>query len=395
MPDTHDEDNRTSKFKAGLILTGGGARAAYQVGVLKAVAECLPENTRTPFPIICGTSAGAINAAKLACRADNFRQGVGELVEVWNHFRVEQVFRTDAGRAIVNGLRWFLTLSLGGLGGLTPKSLLDNSPLRALLEKKLSLQDIQRWIDVGILHAFSVTTVAYTSGRSVTFFQGRDDLRPWKRTRRIGIPRPITLDYLMASSAIPILFPGVRIGYEYYGDGSMRQMAPLSPALHLGADRLLIIGARHEEGPERLGAVRHRLTHPSLGEISGFILDTLFMDSLSTDVERLKRINHTLSYIPEDKKNNTPLRHIEALCIFPSEEIHSIVQRHAKEFPRSVRYLLHSVGAMKPGGQPLMSYLMFEEDFCRELIELGYRDALRFRRQILRLLVPQQETSLS
>lgn len=392
MPDTTRGELKAPNPQVGLILTGGGARAAYQVGVLKAIAELMPEDVKpVPFSIICGTSAGAINAATLACQADNFRQAVAKLLTVWDNFHTYKVFRTEPRIAFVSGLHWLLSLLFGGLGRFTPKSVLDNTPLRDLLQEQLRFQDIQYWIDRGILHAFSITAAAYYSGYSVTFYQGHDDIQPWKRTRRIGIPRPITLDHLMASSAIPILFPAVRIGYDYYGDGSMGQTAPLSPALHLGADRLLVIGVRNER-PDNPNEIRYRLTPPSLGQISGYILDTLFMDSLSMDIERLKRVNHTLHHIPDGKKNNIPLRPIDLLTIFPSRDIRPITERHAKDFPRSVRYLLRGIGAMNRGGRPLMSYLLFEQAFCRELIELGYHDARRLHHQILRLLAPEKKS---
>ncbi len=380
--------------KVGLILTGGGARAAYQVGVLKAVAELKPEGLPVPFPIICGTSAGAINAAVLASEADDFRRGVSHLLQVWSNFSVERVFRTEPSIAIMSGMRWILSVLLGGLGRFTPKSVLDNEPLRCLLEQHLRPDRIQKWIDSDILHAFSITAASYTSAQSVTFYQGKPDICPWTRTRRIGIPRPITLDHLMASIAIPILFPAVRIGYEYYGDGSMHQLAPLSSALHLGADRLLVIEMRNDK-PDRPDITRRVIQYPTLGQISGYILDTLFMDGLSMDVERLKRVNYTLQNIAHDRRANTPLRHIELLTIFPSEDIRPIAERFAGEFPRSVRFLLSSVGAFNQGGLPLMSYLLFERNFCNELIDLGYHDAMRNKHKIQRLLSVSQDTSVT
>lgn len=380
MPDTTRLGQEPIPPKVGLLLTGGGARAAYQVGVLKAVAELVPKDSPVPFPIICGISAGAINAAGLACGAGNFHQAVGRLLDVWSNFRSYKVFHTDASVALTSGLHWFFSLLFGrwGWGKLAPKSLLDNAPLRSLLEERLRLEHIQQWIDADILQAFSVSATAYGSGQSVTFYQGKHDIRQWKRTRRIGIPRPITLSHLMASAAIPIIFPSVRIGYEYYGDGSMRQMAPLSAPIHLGADRLLVIGARRERMDESL----IQLQYPTLGQIAGFILDTLFMDSLSMDIERLKRINHTLHHIPENQRSNTPLRQIDLVTLFPSQEIRPIAERHVKEFPRSVLYLLRGIGAMNPGGRSLISYLLFEKGFCQELIELGYHDAMRIRHRL-------------
>lgn len=391
MPDTSwiKQDQRPSRV--GLILTGGGARAAYQVGVLKAIAELVPEDAPIPFPIICGMSAGAINAATLACGAGNFHQAVADLLSVWDNFQSHKVFRTDARIALISGLNWFFSLLFGEWGKFSPKSLLDNSPLRTLLEERLRLENIKYWIDTDILHAFSVSAAAYGSGQSVTFYQGKPDIKRWKRIRRIGIPRPITLNHLMASIAIPILFPPVRIGYEYYGDGSMRQTAPLSTAIHLGAERLLVIGVRNERPDEPLIQPRP----PTLGQVAGFVLDTLFMDNLSIDIERLKRINHTLHYIPPDKGSKTPLREIDLLSLFPSQEIRPIAERHVKEFPRSVLYLLRGIGARNPGGRSLISYLLFERGFCQELIELGYQDAMRIRSRLVNWLPTAQKSLIS
>ena len=237
--------------KVGLIMTGGGARAAYQVGVLRALAELLPAEVHTPFPIICGTSAGAINAAVLAMNAGDFRRGVRRLMAVWKNFRVHHVYRADPWGAFSNSARWIYTVLTGGAFDHRPVSLLDNAPLAVLLGRQLEFPAIQRAIDAGHLAAFSVTCSGYTSGQSVTFFQGVSSLQPWQRARRIGVPMPITLDHLLASSALPFIFPPVHINREYFGDGSMRQIAPVSPALHLGADRLLVIGVGRQQQPER------------------------------------------------------------------------------------------------------------------------------------------------
>lgn len=370
----------------GLLLTGGGARAAYQVGVLKAIGELLPDDGPTPFPIICGTSAGAINAAVLATEAGHFKRGVATLERVWSNMRCEQVFRTAPRLAAKSALLWTLSLLFGGIGRYTPRSLLDNAPLRLLLEAHVDPVRIQRWIDDGRLHAFSLTAAAYNSGHSTTFFQGHTSIPPWKRTRRIGVPRPLTIDHILASAAIPFLFPAVRIGYDYYGDGSMRQLAPLSCALHLGASRLLAIGARNEmpDDPDRPPVAY--LEHPSPGQIASFILDTIFMDGLSTDIERLRRINHTLQYVPSTVRSRQALRTIELMTVFPSEDVRPLAERHAGDFPRSVHYLLRSIGATRGRGRPLISYLLFEQGFCRELIALGYRDACSDYPRLRRLL---------
>lgn len=363
-------------------MSGGGARAAYQVGVLKAIAEMLPDDAPNPFPIICGTSAGAINGAALAIYATRFKEGVRRLGMIWANFQVQQVFRADALGILASGARWLTALLVGGLGKHNPRSLLDRTPLYHLLNRYLPCEKIQESIDAGALYAFSVTASGYNSGQSVTFFQGAESLQPWKRARRIGCAAPITVDHLMASSAIPFIFSAVRINREYFGDGSMRQVAPLSPALHLGANRMLVIGVRQdtEEQPQRVKA--H--DYPSLAQISGHVLNSIFLDSLEVDMERLQRVNQTLKTIPAHylKEGGMTLRPVEILAISPSQDIAKIAERHAHSLPLPVRYLLRGIGAYNRNGSNLVSYLLFEKNYCRELIALGYRDALRNKEQV-------------
>ena len=360
--------------KVGLIMTGGGARAAYQVGVLRALTELLPAEVNNPFPIICGTSAGAINAAVLAMNAGDFRRGVRRLMAVWKNFRVHHVYRADPWGAISNSARWIYTVLTGGAFGHRPVSLLDNAPLAVLLGRQLDFPAIQRAIDAGHLAAFSVTCSGYTSGQSVTFYQGVPSLQPWQRARRIGVPMPITLDHLLASSALPFIFPPVHINREYFGDGSMRQIAPVSPALHLGADRLLVVGVGRQQQPERVRAE----THPSLAQIAGHALNSIFLDSLEVDLERLQRINRTIEMIPPEtlERSNYPLHQVEFRVITPSEELERIAVTHAGELPLTIRTLLHMVGAMRRSGANLLSYLLFERSYCRALIRLGYQDTI-------------------
>jgi len=359
----------------GLIMTGGGARAAYQVGVLRALAELLPADVHTPFPIICGTSAGGINAAVLAMNAGDFRRGVRRLMAVWKNFRVHHVYRADPWGAISNSARWIYTVLTGGAFDQRPVSLLDNAPLAVLLGRQLEFPAIQRAIDAGHLAAFSVTCSGYTSGQSVTFFQGVSSLQPWQRARRIGVPMPITLDHLLASSALPFIFPPVHINREYFGDGSMRQIAPVSPALHLGADRLLVVGVgRQQQQPERVRIE----AHPSLAQIAGHALNSIFLDSLEVDLERLQRINRTIEMVPQEtlERSNYPLHQVEFRVITPSEELERIAVTHAGELPLTIRALLHMVGAMRRSGANLLSYLLFERSYCRALIRLGYQDTI-------------------
>ena len=369
----------------GLIMTGGGARAAYQVGVLRALQDMLPRGVRNPFPIICGTSAGAINAAVLATDAGNFHRGVRRLMTVWKNFHVDQVYRADAWGALGNSARWLLAaISAGRVSGAV--SLLDNSPLADLLGRHVDFPAIGRNIDAGHLRAFSITCSGYTTGQSVTFYQGNTSLSGWERARRVGVAMPIGLPHLMASSALPFIFPPVRINREYFGDGSMRQIAPVSPALHLGADRLLVIGVGRQA---RQSAVRLPSNgYPSLAQIAGHTLDSIFLDALEVDLERLQRINRTLAIIPQETlaKNGYPLRAVEFRVLTPSVPLSQIAAQHAHELPWVIRGLLQTVGAMKRTGSNLVSYLLFEKAYCRALIQLGYSDTLAQRDDLLHFL---------
>jgi NTE family protein len=359
--------------KIGLILNGGGARAAYQVGVLKAVSELLGDTSSNPFPIVCGTSAGAINAATLAIHANDFAASVRHLREVWENLHAHQVYRTDLPGTLKTGGKWLAALTL--IYRNNPISLLDNTPLREMLERSMDFSRIQANIDAGALYAVAVTASGYTSGQSVTFYQGGPDVEAWERTQRTGAARALNIDLLLASSALPFMFPAVKIHREYFGDGSMRQIAPISPALHLGADRVLIIGTgRQSTEPPR---VRSNI-YPSLAQIAGHALNSIFLDSLSVDIERLQRINRTLQCVsPECAQSiGVRLRTIDVLVMSPSEPIERIAARYVKSLPKTTRFLMRAIGAMNRSGSNLASYLLFEADFCRALIDLGYRDTL-------------------
>ncbi len=372
---------------AGLILSGGGARAAYQVGVLKAVAEILPPDIRNPFPIICGTSAGAINATVVATHAARFREGVRAMEAVWSNFSADQVYRTEGRRVIGRLGRWLSALFLGGVGAHRPVSLLDNSPLAELLTGLLRFPQIEEAIQTGDLRALSITCSGYTSGESVSFFQGAEGIRDWGRARRKGRRTRLGLQHLLASSAIPVVFPAVRIGDAFYGDGSVRQLAPISPALHMGADRVMVIGVSGNLSGASRGKPPKR--YPSVAEILGHMLDSAFIDMLEGDLERLERINQTLRTIPDKirKKSGIRLRPIQTLLISPSQDLDTIAARHASELPRIIRFFLRGSGATEEGaGATVMSYLLFQAGFCQELIQLGYRDAWRRETEILRFL---------
>lgn len=371
--------------KAALILSGGGARAAYQVGVLKAVAEMLPRGEPNPFPILCGTSAGAINAIALATHAGRFRLGVAGLEAVWRSFRAELVYRTEFLGLAGRGAHWLSALFLSGLGARQPISLLDNAPLAQLLEKMIRFERIHHSIQAGHLHAVSVTCSSYTSGESVSFFEAAHGISNWRRARRVGVRTRLRLQHLLASAAIPVVFPAVRIGDQFFGDGSVRQLAPISPALHLGAERVLIIGVSGSE--ERVGR-RAPDRYPSVAQITGHVLNSAFVDSFQGDVERLERVNRTVSLIDEKvrEREQLTLRPIEALKIYPSQELDLIAARHLRDLPRSMRFFLRGSGANRGSGSTIASYLLFENAFCGELINLGYHDAMDMRHNILHFL---------
>jgi len=361
------------KARAGLVLTGGGARAAYQVGVVKAVRDILGNPQRNPFPILCGTSAGAINATTLAVFADNFSRAVGNLLEVWENMHCHHVYRTDVPSLVARGMRWLAALSW--LSRRNPISLLDNAPLHEMLRRTLPFSRIQDNIDSGALYAICVTASGYTTGQSVSFFQGGSGLEGWERNQRIGAAVTLKLEYLLASAALPFIFPAVKVHREYFGDGSVRQLAPISPALHLGADRVLVVGTGRQAADQ--SRARSNI-YPSMAQIAGHALNSIFLDGLSVDLERMERINRTLRLIPREKleEANLPLRPIRVLFISPSQPLERIAARFAHEMPPMVRFVLRPTGAMNRSGSNLVSYLLFEESFCRTLIDLGYQDTL-------------------
>jgi len=372
--------------KAGLVLAGGGARAAYQVGVLQALKEIVPDPATNPFPIICGTSAGAVNAGALAVNADNFGRAVDKLLEVWRHFQPHHVYRADFPGVAANSARWFAGFLFGAFLRNKRISLLDNRPLESLISRRLDCSRIAANIESVALYAIAITCSGYTSGQSCSFFQAAEHMEGWKRSQRIGIRTKIGVGHLMASSAIPFLFPAHHLNREYFGDGSMRQIAPVSPALHLGADRVVVVGTArtHDEAPAR---TRGDL-YPSLAQVAGHVMNSIFLDSLAVDLERLERINRTISCTePEQlRRMGLTLHHVDVLVLTPSEALDAIAVRHVRSLPASIRFLMRSVGAMRRGGANLASYLLFERGYCNELIELGYRDTLARRDEVAAFL---------
>ncbi len=375
--------------RTGLILAGGGARAAYQVGVLKAIARMRGPNSTNPFPVLCGTSAGAINATALAIYSPDFNDAVTRLLKVWGRFTVDQVFFADTLGLSKSALKMGAALLSSRYGSRHPAAFFNRRPLKQLLNRYLPCDRIQAAIDGGHLHALSVTASGYTSGQSVTFYQSAEQIVPWDRAIRVGCPAEITIEHLMASSAIPFFFEAVKINREYFGDGSMRQVAPISPALHLGANRVMVIGVRGAREDEK--AREKTVGYPSVAQVAGHALNSIFLDSMDVDLERLERINRTLELIPRKymEDGTVKLQPVEALVISPSREISKIAAAHAHRLPRALRFFLHGIGAMNRDGTELLSYLLFDQAYCRELIALGYADTIRRRDEIIEFLSPE------
>lgn len=360
--------------KHGLVLTGGGARAAYQVGALSAITKFIPRNHGIPFPVICGTSAGAINSTALACYASCFHLGVKKLEWFWKNLKTNKIYCSDGIRAFGHIFSGMLASFQADYANKTARSLLNNAPLRALLNAEFNYRKIDENIIKGYLSAISITASSYSSGDSISFYHGNNDIHPWQRAKRIGKRSRINSDILLASSAIPLVFPSVKINREHYGDGSIHQLSPLSPAIHLGAEKLLIIGV--EQPKEPIHQMENNPHPPTTSTIAGHLLDTIFADTLQSDLERMNRINDTLSLINNEDKKTHSLKKIDSLVLNPSHDFNNIAVDYFYDLPLSIRILLRSIGITNDSDSSLVSYLLFEKRFCQHLIQLGFEDTM-------------------
>ncbi|HTQ36845.1 MAG TPA: patatin-like phospholipase family protein [Steroidobacteraceae bacterium] len=367
-----------------LVLTGGGARAAYQVGVLKAVAELLPQQAN-PFRVVVGTSAGAVAAAVLAARAEHWHKAVDAIEHVWANFRTGQVFDVRRRRMLRTGMHWIISLLSGGTLLSAPRSLFDNTPLRALLHREVRWRGLGRSIRNGYVDALALCSTNYATGRSVAFFEGRSGFSEWSGHNHIGRRARLGLSHLMASLAVPLMFPPEQVEEDYYGDGAIRQMVPLAPAMHLGASRLLIVGMRDPGG----GGVSERPSAPHApptpGQLAGFALDTMFTDQIYNDMEQIERVNQILRLDPTLLPGSRIVDKI--LFLAPSRDPRDIAIEHLASLPQSLRALLRVSGAGSTAGAQLASYLMFEGEYTRALIALGRRDTLARAAEVRELLV--------
>jgi NTE family protein len=362
-------------MKRALILSGGGARAAYQVGVLKALAQIVPKTEPNPFQIICGTSAGAINAAKIASEADDFHQAVVGLENIWGNLTSAHVHQVDYRSVLKSIIKIFVSLFHSGIAKGKPLSLFDNRPLAFLLKRSIDMSRLNKMITEHHLHALSINALGYSTGQNIAFFQGHESIKSWSKARRLGLRTQLQLKHLMASTAIPAVFPSVRINREFFGDGAVRQSAPLSIPLKMGADKIMVIGVSgNAAGIERLQTDHS----PSIAQVFGNMLNSAFIDAMDEDLYILERFNRVSACISEEQQKQLSVRPIDTLIIEPSVKFDVLAAEYEVHLPKSMRFLLSMVGANKKGsGGSLASYVLFEKAYCQALIEIGYADAMK------------------
>lgn len=376
--------------QVGLVLSGGGARGAYQAGVLSAIAEiCRGEGIDNPFQTYTGLSSGAINLSFLAANPLGFIDGCREIRELWSKIETNQVFLSDVLSLSHIGLSWISELSLGGIKPHTPGlALLDTSPLRDYIEKQCDFNQIQKNIEKGFFDALAISAMSYEDTSTITFVESKENIKHWTRARRRSFSTKIGAEHVLASAAIPLLFPPVKVGESYYGDGCIRNQSPCGPAIYMGADRLIAIGVRKRQdlcfAPPK---TKHHLQAPSVARMANVLLHAVMMDGMEIDIERIERINLGLQKIPEADRKAIGVRPIDCLWISPSREMSEIALKKADQLPRMIRYLIRGLGKMEEAGE-LVSFLLFDPSYSLQLLDLGYQDGLNERDKILQILDP-------
>ncbi len=376
-----------------LVLTAGGARGAYQAGVLKKMGELSRlRDQPSPFEIVTGASAGAINGAWIAAGSGRFSQATIQLADLWGQLRLQDVIKVDPLSLGKGSIRWICDISMGGfIGGGNAQSLLDSSPLRAHLLKNIPFKGIQESIYQRHLYALAISATSYYSGKSYTFIQGQAGHPLWEKSRRTSLSVTLDVDHIWASCAIPIIFQPVliqtEIGNYYFGDGGLRLINPCSPAIRLGADRVFAIGIRSQKSAELRskielldnGEKKPVMKSPPLAQVIGVTLNSIFLDHLDTDLEHLKRMNEILISYGVDSngssKTKEPMRVIQPLTINPSVDLAVVAEQFSQKIPRLMRYFMEGLGNSKAQSADLMSYLLFDSNYTQALLDIGYRDA--------------------
>ncbi|MDG0816610.1 patatin-like phospholipase family protein [Bdellovibrio svalbardensis] len=370
-----------------LMLSGGGARAAYQAGVLSAIGEiCTELRIAHPFHIYTGVSAGALNACLLTSQEGTFSEGCKKLIDLWSTIKSEDVYISNPWSLTYEGLHWIADLSLGGMKKATPgKSLINTAPLKEMIEKNCAFENIHKKIKQGDILGVGVTALDYFNASSVTFMQAHTQLPSWERVRRRSEAVEINADHLMASAAIPLIFPPINIDNKYYGDGSIRNLSPCAPAIYMGADKILAIGVRCHQDVCFTQKAESTLEPPNTARILSVMLNAVMIDGIELDIERIERINKGMQNILESEREKLSIRPIQTLWISPSRDLSTIAANRSTDLPRMIRYLLRGLGSLEEAGE-ITSFLLFDTTFCKKLIELGFNDGMRQKDKIKKFL---------
>ena len=365
----------TDRGDLALVLTGGGARGAYQVGILRYLARRWPN---LQIPLITGVSAGAINAAHLAQAHGTFTQAVDELAALWAELTPDRIFRVDVGALLSNMGRWGLQLAGGGIRETRVRGLVDTAPLWELLAEALApvdgeLTGIDYNLHRGTLRAVAIGTTSYSTGQSVVWVQGHG-LETWERPSRRSVRTRIRLEHVMASGALPLFFPAVQIGEHWHGDGGIRLTAPLSPALHLGAHKILAVSTHYERTMAEADRPATR-GYPPPAQVIGVLMDAIFLDVVDQDVMRMERMNELLRHCPPQARDG--MRVVELMTFRPSRDLGAISREYEPRLPRGFRLLTRGLGTRETSSPDALSLMMFQDDYVKRLMEIGEEDAER------------------